>query len=255
MLPLLLRRADDVLRGRLLLASGTPTAAAAAVTAGAADNGGSNNGGGMAVDTGIEGRTLGSLAGILLIFGLFYGAVMGTFGGIAGERALQVLFSAVKVPLLLLSTFLLSLPSFFVLNTLLGLREDFQEVLRVVTAAQAALTVVLASLAPCTLLWYASSAHYPSAILFNGLMFGVASIAAQRFLLRRLYAPLIARDARHRLMLRVWLFVYAFVGIQMGWLLRPFIGNPDEPVRFLRQDAWGNAYLAVLQMIGNTLRQ
>ena len=30
-------------------------------------------------------------------------------------------------------------------------------------------------------------------------------------------------------MLRAWLGVYAFVGIQMGWVLRPFVGQPDRP--------------------------
>jgi hypothetical protein len=225
----ILRRADDVLRGNLW----------PGITA-------------LGVEQGERG-TLRQLAGVLLVFGLFYGAVMGTFGGVGDDRLLQVVYSAVKVPLLLAATFLLSLPSFFVLNTLLGVRDDFKEALRAVTATQAALTVVLASLAPCTVLWYASSSHYQSAILFNALMFGIASISAQR-LLHRLYAPLIARDVRHRTLLRVWLIVFAFVGIQMGWLLRPFVGNPGEPVSFLREDAWGNAYLTVLQMIGNTLR-
>jgi hypothetical protein len=229
----LLRRADSILRG-------APLSSGARV--GEAENEGVG-----------EAATLRRLASVLLAFGLFYGAVMGTFGGITGERLLQVLFSAVKVPLLLVATFALSLPSFFVLNTLLGVRDDFRDALRAITATQAALTVVLASLAPCTVLWYASSADYQSAILFNALMFGIASVASQ-WHLRRLYAPLIARDPRHRVLLRVWLVVFAFVGIQMGWLLRPFIGNPGEPVRFLREDAWGNAYLTVLQMIGNTLR-
>ena len=27
-------------------------------------------------------------------------------------------------------------------------------------------------------------------------------------------------------MLRAWMVIYVFVGIQMGWVLRPFIGNP-----------------------------
>ena len=27
-------------------------------------------------------------------------------------------------------------------------------------------------------------------------------------------------------MLRTWLVIYVFVGIQMGWVLRPFIGDP-----------------------------
>ena len=35
------------------------------------------------------------LAGVV-IWGLLYGAVMGCFGGIAGERSLQLLYSGIK---------------------------------------------------------------------------------------------------------------------------------------------------------------
>ena len=41
---------------------------------------------------------------------MFYGGVMGTYSGVAA-RALQVVYSAVKVPLLLTATFLLSYPA------------------------------------------------------------------------------------------------------------------------------------------------
>jgi hypothetical protein len=86
--------------------------------------------------------------------GLAYGAVMGSYGGWGGDRLWQVAYSAAKVPLLLLVTFALTLPSFFVLNTLLGLRADFPTVLRGIVAAQAGVAVVLAALAPYTALWY-----------------------------------------------------------------------------------------------------
>ena len=56
------------------------------------------------------------------------------------------------VPLLLLATLALSLPSYFVLSTLLGLRGDFAVALRAVIASQAALAVILAVLAPLVLL-------------------------------------------------------------------------------------------------------
>jgi hypothetical protein len=216
----MLTRADDLLRGR--------------------DAGG--------------GRT--HLAHLVLMvagFGLFYGSVMGTFGGVQGERALQLLYSGLKVPLLLLVTFALSLPSFFVLNTLLGVRDDFARALRALVATQAVLTIVLASLAPFTALWYASSGAYRPAILFNAAMFAVASFAAQG-LLRRWYAPLIARNPRHRLLLRTWIVIYAFVGVQMAWVLRPFVGDPNQPTRFFRQGAWGNAYVEVARMVMEVLR-
>jgi hypothetical protein len=190
--------------------------------------------------------------GVVVAGGMAYGAVMGASAGLGGDRPLQVLFSAVKVPLLLLVTTALALPSFFVANSLLGLRADFPEAARAVAATQAAVAVVLAALAPYTALWYATSADYHEAILFNAGMFAAASAAAQ-WVLRRRYAGLVARDPRHRAMLRAWLGVYAFVGVQMAWVLRPFVGRPDRPVTFFRDDAWGNAYVAVADLAWRAL--
>jgi hypothetical protein len=185
--------------------------------------------------------------------GLCYGAVMGSFGGWGGDRQWQVAFAAVKVPVLLAGTFLLTLPSFFVLHNLLGLRPDFPAVLRAVVVTQAAVAVVLATLAPYTAVWYLTSADYAEALLFNAAMFGVASLAAQA-LLRRHYRPLVARDPRHRWLLSGWVALYAFVGIQMAWVLRPFVGELGRPVTFFREDTWGNAYLKVIELVIHVLR-
>src|SRR3954470_15175591 len=61
--------------------------------------------------------TLLKLAGVIVFFGMLYGAVMGTFSATSPQRAMQIVYAAVKVPILLLVTSLISLPSFFVLNT------------------------------------------------------------------------------------------------------------------------------------------
>lgn len=182
------------------------------------------------------------------LFGMTYGASMGTFGGLTGDRPLQVFYSAIKAPILLLGTFLISLPSFAVVNTLFGLRRDLGEAIRAVLATQAGLAAVLASLAPFTLLWYVSKVEYQQAVVFNGVMYALASLGGQR-LLRGYYGPLIARNPRHKILLRVWLVVYVFVGIQMGWILRPFIGSPNSPVQFFREDTWGNAYVIVTRLL------
>ncbi len=219
----LMRQAQDVLRGRLDLSAS-----------------------GLSVR-----QSLGLLCCAVLA-GIGYGAVMGTFGGFGGDRPVQMVYSGLKVPLLLTATFLISLPSFFVLNTLFGVRDDFGEVLRSLLATQATLTLVLLSLAPYTAFWYCSFADYEQAKLFNLVMFGVASVAAQHRM-RSYYRPLIARRPRHRLLLRLWIVLYAFVGIQMAWILRPFVGSPDLPVRFFREDTWGNAYVIVAEMIWRVL--
>lgn len=187
--------------------------------------------------------------GLIALFGVTYGLLMGTFCG-PGQlpRAYQALFSGIKVPLLLLLTFGLALPSFYVVNMLLGLGGDFPVALRALLSTQAGLTIILASLSPFTVMFYASTINYDAAILFNALMFAVASVAAQR-LLKRFYRPLIEKDARHRRLMRLWLVMYAFVGIQMGWVLRPFIGHPDAGTTFFRPGAWGNAYIEVWEKV------
>ena len=59
--------------------------------------------------------------GGVFAFGFLYGAAMGSYGGVGGDRVWQLLYSGLKVPVLLLATFLIGLPNFFVLNTLFGL--------------------------------------------------------------------------------------------------------------------------------------
>ena len=52
---------------------------------------------------------------------------------------------------------------------------------------------------------------------------------------------------------RMWTLLYALVGIQLAWLLRPFVGNPGLPTTFFREDTWGNAYLHLLRVLGRVL--
>ena len=207
-----------------------------------------------------ECRTL-SVLRCIVWCGLLYGSAMGIYAVVIGfpeawPRLQQSLYSGLKVPLLLLVTFGLSLPTFFVLHSLLGLRSDFTEAVRTLLRAQAVLAVVLASLAPLTVFWYISDTGaeaYQRAILMNATVFGFASATAQ-VQVRREYRALIARNRRHRGMLWAWLGLYAFVGIQMGWVLRPFVGSPDAPVQFFRSGAWDNAYEIVLGLMWEMVR-
>ena len=43
-----------------------------------------------------------------------------------------------------------------------------------------------------------------------------------------------------------WIVLFALVGSQMGWVLRPFIGNPDRPFSWFRERD-SNFFQAVLR--------
>lgn len=52
--------------------------------------------------------------------------------------------------------------------------------------------------------------------------------------------------------LRSWLFLYGFVGIQLGWFLRPFFGAPGTDFQLFRT-IQGNFYLDVIHAISQIL--
>jgi len=57
--------------------------------------------------------------------------------------------------------------------------------------------------------------------------------------------------ARRRVMW-LWVIVYAFVGSQMAWTLRPFIGAPSMKFELFRQ-LGGNFYTDIVASIGEIL--
>jgi len=186
---------------------------------------------------------------LLLVGGAFaYGIVMGAFA----LRPLQMLYSGLKAPLLLTVSSLICLPNFFVVNTLLGLRDDFAVVMRGLIGTQLTMSIVLASLAPFTAVAYLSSSDYHFTIVWNGGMFLVAAVASH-VQLGRVYAPLIEVRPRHRIAKAAWLTLYIFVTIQLAWMLRPFVGAPGLETTFFRQGVWDNAYVVVIQDVWTLL--
>jgi len=183
----------------------------------------------------VSGRAVAGLAvpGLLL-----YGAAMGSWAG----RPLQMLVSAVKLPLLLLASALVCLPALWAMGAVLGLRG--RDTVRAVASAQAALAVALASFAPLVLVFYASIRSYRVAVLGNGVFFLLAT-GAGHAVLRRQLAHAGAR--------RAWTALYGFVAVQSAWVLRPFVGDPSLPVRFFREDAWRNAYVVVARTLWRVL--
>jgi hypothetical protein len=56
-------------------------------------------------------------------------------------------------------------------------------------------------------------------------------------------------SARTRRLFAAWCVLFGVVGSQMGWVLRPFIGNPDQPFEIFRERQ-SNFLHAVIETIG-----
>jgi len=232
--------------------------------------------------TGTRQLSLGAFSAASVVLGAVYGVCMGLYSVIGRETPeyRQLLATTVKVPLLFLLTLVVTFPSLYVFGALLGTRLKPLDMLRVIVAAIAVNVAVLASLGPITAFFTLSTESYHFMKLLNVGFFALAGLVGLGFLLsvlhrleeacsepvevdalegdsdraqtlerlRRAHGPVQGTDMARRLF-RVWLLVYALVGAQMAWVLRPFIGSPELGFAWWRQRG-GNFFLDVWQAIG-----
>ncbi len=186
----------------------------------------------------------------------------GIYGFTVGlwRSPLQSLFTAVKFPLLILLTCggnaLLNGLLALLLGAGLSLRQTSLAILMSFTIA----AVILGALSPVTLFFLyntpplapgtASTGHSVTLLLHVGLI-AYAGIVANHRLLRLLrhLSPRVAVA-----LFLSWLAGNLFLGAQLSWVLRPFIGSPGLPIQFLRDEPMrGNFYEAVWSSLLNLL--
>ena len=205
---------------------------------------------------------------IIVVLGMVYGICMGTFAlfRMKGPHAWQIVASMVKVPLLFYLTLLVTLPSLYVFNALVGSRLRLATVVRLLIASLGVMVAVLASLGPIVAFFSVSTTSHPFMVLFNVVVFSVSGGLGLLFLLQTLHrlsvldigqpavsaseglqevqpsgpvGPLDPLENRvlgkHvKTVFQLWVIVFGLVGAQMGWVLRPFVGNPNMQFTWLR---------------------
>lgn len=211
---------------------------------------------------------LGTLIVAVIILGAIYGFFMGWYRALGESdeaRYAQSISSMAKVPMLFALTLLVTLPSLYVFNALLGCRLSLGNTVRLLVAAIAVSLAVAASFGPILAFFTLSTTSYPFMVLLNVGLLGVAGIVGLWFLLQTLRKlagsftdeplpteppgdpagprPIVSsepwrsnRPAGNPMgVFYLWIIIFAIVGAQMGWLLRPFVGHPDAKFQIFRQ--------------------
>lgn len=217
--------------------------------------------------------------GAAVVLGVGYGIFMGLFAVISRSPPswAQWVSTAIKVPALFLCTLVVTFPSLYVFSALLGTRLRFLDVMRVLVAALTVNLCVLAAFGPITGFFTISTTSYAFIKLLNVVFFAVAGALGLSFLVRVLRvlegqaaqmpepehqspepgAPPLIPPLPERTpvkspvnhVLVIWLIVYSLVGAQMGWVLRPFIGDPDQPFQLFRERQ-ANIFIDVVRSLG-----
>ena len=184
----------------------------------------------------------------IVVLSAIYGAIMGLYPG-----NLQILYNAIKIPMLLLITLYITAPSFYVLTSLLGGKRSLSQVIVLLLSSVTVMSTILLALVPVNLFFILTTPNTTFSteafiILLNVLIFTLAGIFALVYLLRGFMA--LYPGGEWILSFLVGGFIFIFVGTQLAWVLRPyfhyrgyFISPPEK-----------NFYAAMIELIFRLLK-
>jgi hypothetical protein len=193
-------------------------------------------------------------AGVILAGAGFYGAAMGWW-----RDPQQALYVAIKFPLIILLTVIGNALLNGMLAPLLGLNIPFRQSFSAILMSFTVASAILGAFSPLMafMVWNAppfspESIHGPTYNLIklaNVVVIAFAGTTGNT----RLFQLLVQLGGNRTVALRVllvWLAGNLFLGSQLSWILRPFIGSPNLPVEFFRATALhGNFYENVFQSL------
>jgi hypothetical protein len=191
-------------------------------------------------------RRLATYVAIIVIGSGCYGAAMGWW-----RSPEQGLFVAAKFPLIILLTTTGNALINGMLAPLLGLNIPFRQSFLVVVMSHAITATILGAFSPLIgfMVWNAppmnldaQSVAYNLIKITHVVIIAFAGIVGNARLFQVLAHLGGSRAVAQRVLL-AWLGGNMFLGCQLSWILRPFIGAPALPVQFVRDGAMhGNFY-------------
>ena len=191
----------------------------------------------------------------VIVFGAgLYGAAMGWW-----RDPQQALFTAAKFPLVILLTTANNALINAMLAPLLGLNIPFRQSFSAILMSFTIAAAILGAFSPVMafMIWNAppmspqavSGATYSLIKLANVAVIAFAGTTGNVRLFQTLTRLGGSRAVAFRVLV-AWLAGNLFLGSQLSWILRPFIGSPDLPVEFYRITALhGNFYENVFQTL------
>ena len=185
---------------------------------------------------------------LLNVCSFIYGVVMGSYNGFR-----QAISSGIKVPILLTLALLVCFPAFFVIQHVLGSRLGFWQMFKIILCGFVMVALVMVSFAPVVIFFLITGDNYSFLKLLHVAIFGLSGFFGVKTILDALRFSCEKKNVYPKIgvvVFRFWILILAFVGMQLAWNLRPFIGSRELPFELFRKRE-GNFYLAVIRAAGD----
>ena len=191
-----------------------------------------------------------SLSISTFLFFAVYGAIVG-----AGHSFGQSLLSAAKLPILFLLTLVICFPTLYIFNTLFGSSQKAGQYFALLLSCISVTSLLLIAFAPITLFFLLTTRHYQFFKLLNVAILTISGLFGVRYFYQGMRSVTPSEKTEGSMLQRIlllWIVLYAFVGSQLAWTIRPFFGSPDKPSQIVRE-LGGNFYTDIIKAISEIL--
>jgi hypothetical protein len=183
---------------------------------------------------------------VISVFTIFYGIIMGSY-----HSFLQAIVAGVKLWLLFVSTIIICFPSFYVIQLIIGSQIKLKQVLVIILSGFVMSTSVMIALSPISIFFLITGNNYYFLHLLHIAIFIFSGFFGIRLIIEALKLSCEKENIYPKIgvtVFKVWAVIFVFVGIQMAWNLRPFMGDEGKPFAMFRHYE-GNFYTAIVYAV------
>jgi hypothetical protein len=185
---------------------------------------------------------------LIFFFTFFYGVIMGSY-----NSALQAIATGLKLWFLFTLTLVICFPSFYIVQLILGSKIKISQLTIILLAGFVMVSVTMLAFAPIVLFFQLSGDNYQFLQLLHVFVFGFSGVFGMKVVLDALTAIFESKNIYPKIGLtvfKIWVVIFAFVGIQLSWNMRPFLGNKNMDFQLFRTETRGNFYQTVFSSLG-----
>jgi hypothetical protein len=174
---------------------------------------------------------------------------MGSYNSIV-----QAISTGLKLWMLFTLTLIICFPSFYIVQLILGSKIKISQLIIILLAGFVMVSVTMLAFAPIILFFQLSGDNYHFLQLLHVFVFGFSGIFGMKVVLDALTAIFEGKNIYPKIGLtvfKIWVVIFAFVGIQLSWNMRPFLGSKNMEFQLFRTETQGNFYETVFSSIGH----
>lgn len=184
-----------------------------------------------------------TLLTMLNLFSFLYGVTMGSF-----HSFYQAMAAGFKVAVLFDLTILICFPAFFIIQYVLGSRLKLGQMISIILTGFVLSASIMVSFAPIIVFFLLTGSNYYFLQLLHISIFILSGLFGMKTVIDALKFSCEKQNIYPRVgvtVFKFWVVILAFVGIQLAWNLRPFLGDEGKPFKLFRHYE-GNFYTALI---------